>query len=494
MLHLLRELEKSTNTGCWQYDLATQKLHWSWQTYKIFKISKKQNLTLEGTYNLLTEPDRVVLKNKFLNCIKYKKEYREIVHMINSDGGLQVIEAFGKSLVDTNGLVYAVFGTYKDLTQEQVLAQKAEHNFFELNNYIKSIDTSFIVSNTDDTGRITHVNENFCKLAGYKKEELIGKNHRLISSGVHNKIFFQEMWNTIKNGKVWEGLICNRKKNGDFFWLQTLIFPRFDLNKQIIEYSSVKFDVTEKIKSATKLKEENRKLFFDSQLIAIGEISAGIAHELANPLTIIKANHQRLASSLNSSDRLLRLHESTARSIDRIHKVVSGLQRVSYKASVSKFELVCLNDILNETFEMCRELIDNKDIQLSCNDEVCNIYLNCNEVKVSQLLFHLISNAKDSVLRSKKNDKWIKIEIDETDTIITIKIIDSGEGIPKSIEKSFMDPFVTSKVNVKGTGLGLSLVSSFVKEHGGKVFMDLNSVDTSFVVELPKNNISKVSA
>ncbi|MEO1923432.1 MAG: EAL domain-containing protein [Nautiliaceae bacterium] len=122
---------------------------------------------------------------------------------------------------------------------------EAEKNIHFLNTYQKAIDLSSIVSKTDKKGIITYVNDAFCDISGYKREELIGKNHNIVRHPDNPKEFFKEMWDTISSGKVWKGLVRNRSKDGKSYYVNSLIMPVTDINGEIIEYISIRHDVSE---------------------------------------------------------------------------------------------------------------------------------------------------------------------------------------------------------------------------------------------------------
>ncbi len=113
--------------------------------------------------------------------------------------------------------------------------------------YRTAVDAAAIYSETDLSGNITHINDQFCAISGYAKEELIGANHRLLNSGQHPPEFFRELWRTISNGDIWKGEICNRRKDGSLYWVNSTIVPIKDDRAQHVEkYISIRFDVTEK--------------------------------------------------------------------------------------------------------------------------------------------------------------------------------------------------------------------------------------------------------
>ncbi|MFW0758071.1 putative bifunctional diguanylate cyclase/phosphodiesterase [Pseudomonas sp. H11T01] len=115
--------------------------------------------------------------------------------------------------------------------------------------YRRAVDAAAIFSETDLVGRITHVNDQFCLISGYSREELLGENHRMLSSGLHSAEFFTSMWRSIALGKVWKGEICNRAKDGTLYWVDSTVVPLLDDETgRVQRYVSIRFDVSEKRK------------------------------------------------------------------------------------------------------------------------------------------------------------------------------------------------------------------------------------------------------
>jgi len=135
----------------------------------------------------------------------------------------------------------------QELTRE--LSETLRENQFQL----ATMDQHDIVSVTDVAGRITKVNDRFCEISGYRREELLGRNHRILKSGVHPASFYEEMWQTISQGQVWRGTICNRRKNGEEYWVESTIVPFLDARGRPYKYVSARTDVTEMLRNARRL-------------------------------------------------------------------------------------------------------------------------------------------------------------------------------------------------------------------------------------------------
>lgn len=129
----------------------------------------------------------------------------------------------------------------------------------ELRSYQWALDQQSIVGVTDRRGTITYVNELFCKIAGYQAEELVGRTHGVLNSGYHPRDFFHDMWRTISSGKGWHGEICNRAKDGSLYWVDTTIVPKFNTERKIEGYVSVRYDITQRKLAQQALVEENER-------------------------------------------------------------------------------------------------------------------------------------------------------------------------------------------------------------------------------------------
>jgi len=133
---------------------------------------------------------------------------------------------------------------HKDITDTRLAEARAEVARQELIEKQYAIDQAVIVAVTDLHGAITYVNDNFCKISGYSREELLGRNHRILNSDAHSKAFFRAMYRCIAKGKVWRGELCNRAKSGSLYWVDTVITPQLGADGKPIAYMAIRVDIT----------------------------------------------------------------------------------------------------------------------------------------------------------------------------------------------------------------------------------------------------------
>lgn len=169
-----------------------------------------------------------------------------------------------------------------------------------------ALDSAAIVAMTDVRGTITFVNSKFCEISGYSQEELIGSNHRMLHSGMHDVAFFRAMYRRIANGKVWHGEICNRRKDGTHYWVDTTIVPHITAKGKVDSYTAIRFDITARHEAEAML----RRIVSVDSLTGIPNRRRFQEH-LESVLNISGCP---LPPSISRCSTLIRLRRSTTRS------------------------------------------------------------------------------------------------------------------------------------------------------------------------------------
>jgi PAS domain S-box-containing protein len=381
----------------------------------------------------------------------------------------------------------------------------------ELEQQIACLNDSAIVSEADADGNIIFVNDKFCKISGYERDELIGKNHRILKSGKQPEGLFIGMWAAISTGSVWKGEVMNKKKDGkEFYWVDTTIMPFKDLNGKIIKYVSVRFDITEEVEQkralikqteALKVSEEglrDRTLKLKKALKKEKELSelklrfvTNTSHEFRTPLTAINLATSSIKKYWDRMESPIREGK-----LDKITEQVMYMRRlldealIVRQAETGQFKNNPLHLNLKEFIDEIIEDVyfyynKSHEILLIDNEELKNdtIFI---DKKLGQNIFtNLINNAVKFSPKANKVSVELSSEIDHT----IISVTDFGIGISESELKKIFEPFSRGESVdlIPGIGLGLTIAKESIDAIGGEIIVKSTIGEgTSVFVKIPK--------
>jgi PAS domain S-box-containing protein len=236
-----------------------------------------------------------------------------------------------------------------------------------------------------------------------------------------------------------------------------------------------------------QISEKNALLENASKLVALGEISGGIAHEINNPLTIVYGKLRVILNIIKSGvqepQKIRDQIEQVLKTLDRITAIVRGLKVFSREGQVDQFLPIDIRDVMNNTLPFCEDRYKQGNVTLSVQGDVASKIMG-NETQLMQVLVNMLNNAFDAV--EQKSERWVSLSVDEDAHHLFIQVTDSGNGISENVAKKIMQPFFTTKEPGKGTGLGLSISFGIIKAHGGELYLNHHHPNTQFVIRLPK--------
>lgn len=330
-----------------------------------------------------------------------------------------------------------------------------------------ALDQSAIVAATDQTGKITYVNDKFCEISHYTRDELIGQDHRLINSGHHSKDFIATLWRTIARGQVWRGELRNRAKDGSIYWVDTTIVPFLDQRGKPWQYLSIRSDITQRKLAEAKLRDE-------AALTQMGRMSAVVAHEVRNPLAALRGSLQVLASRLPVDLPGREIITPMLARIDALNQTVKDILTYS-KPSPPKLQRVALDRLVPEVAAAARAAVPGAQIEVIGEPVV----VRADPEMIRAVLLNLLLNACHA-----SGTAAVEVRTTVSRTTCTVEILDRGPGLPAEVRQHLFEPFITTRQG--GTGLGLPIANRLTIQQGGTLTIeDRPGGGTAAVVRLP---------
>ena len=340
----------------------------------------------------------------------------------------------------------------------------------QLANLKRALDQAAIVATTDVTGAITDVNDKFVEISGYSREELIGRDHRIINSGLHAKPFIQEMWRTIARGRVWHGEFRNRAKDGHHYWVDTTIVPFLNERGKPYQYIAIRSDITQRKAAEERLREQ-------AALARIGQMAAVVAHEVKNPLAGIKGVMQVLMSRRAAGDPEQAVMADIISRIDALNELIHDMLLFARPRAL-RIEPIDLASLLSQTVEALRK--DPVAAQVEVDLQAVPVTLQGDAELLKAVFLNLMLNAAQALGGRGR----IQVHVTTADGGCHITVSDNGPGIPDEIRERIFEPFFTTKS--RGGGLGLPIARRTVELHGGTLALESAPGEgTSIAIALP---------
>ncbi len=377
-------------------------------------------------------------------------------------------------------------GICNDIT----LTKQAEEKIHIQSSALNSAYNGIIIA--DLSGNIVWCNESIEKLSGYKKEEIIGNNPRLFQSGKQDEKFYQDLWQIIKNGKVWRSEIINRRKNGKEYYEEMSITPVKSKEGEITHFVAIKEDITERKTIEMKLIRAKEEAIRSDHLKS--EFLAQMSHEIRTPINNILSSTQLLKSEMielvdNEYRETFNIIERGGRRLIRTIDLIldmSAIQTNSYK--VVKKKLYLLDDILLPLLPEFKNAAKLKNLSFSfCSESKGNLMVWADRYSLTQIFVNLIDNA---VKYTEKGEISLSVK-EAAKAHIVVKVSDTGIGISKEYINDIFKPFSQEEQGYtrkfEGTGLGLALVKNYCGMNDASIKVESKkNKGTIFCVTLKK--------
>jgi two-component system CheB/CheR fusion protein len=341
----------------------------------------------------------------------------------------------------------------------------------QLRNLRRALDDSSIVSITDALGTIRHVNDGFCALSGYAREELVGADHRIVASGAPSGAFTRELWAAIGSGRVWHGEVQNRTKDGALYWVDTTVVPLLDGRGEPYEYLAIQHDISAQKHAEACLRSQ-------MALEKIGEMAAIVAHEVQNPVAGVRAALQLLERkvSLTGDERCL-----VRQMIERLDVLGVHVTALVHFATwrPAQMQALALRPLLHEAAMAVRSAGGVSAV--SCDIVGPDARVIGDPAMLCEVFSRLLMNAAEA----QHGAGTVAVTVTECGHSVSVSISDHGPGIPAALRARVFEPLFTTKLHAMG--IGLALAKQLVELHAGEIqIADKSAPGTTIRVDLPR--------
>jgi two-component system cell cycle sensor histidine kinase/response regulator CckA len=469
-----RNLVDNALVGIYKTDLEGNILYVNEALIKMMEFESLEDMK---SVRVLARYSNLEDRDIFIKTLKQTGKINDFeVDLLTKSGGVKNVILTGALEGDS------ISGMILDITERK----QAVEERIRLATAVDQAAESVIIS--DKRGAIQYVNPAFERISGFTREDIVGRNFRVLKSDTHDEEFYREMYRTISSGKGWAGQIDNRMKDGSLRQFETTISPIRDDSGAIVNFVSVNRDVTQEVALEAQLLQAQK-------MEAVGTLAGGIAHDFNNLLQVIQGYTEVLIHGVNEDpshhEALQKIHRSAKRGAELTRQLLTFSRKVQSERRPLD---------LNQEVEQVKNLLERtipKMIEIELHLDKAPAIVSADPVQVEQALMNLAVNAMDAMSdggriiieteRATLDERFCKTHLGaRPGEYVLLTISDTGHGMNKEVVEHVFEPFYTTKEVGKGTGLGLAMVYGIVKTHEGYIlcYSELDT-GTTFKIYLP---------
>lgn len=382
-------------------------------------------------------------------------------------------------MIATLWVTAALVRKYREIAGVRLAAEEAlRRSLKNLEDANHALDQSTIVFTTDVAGTITYVNDKFCEISKFERDELIGQHQRVIDTDLHPPPFSDAIAQTIGQGRVWRGEMQARAKDGSAYWVDATIVPVLDDHRTPSQFTVISYDITERKRTESVVREQ-------ASFAQLGKMAAVVAHEVRNPIAGIRGALQILERRLPPTGPEQRVVRETVARLDALNDIVQDMLLFA-SPRPPRLEPVALTTIFEDILLLLKADPRFADVDVWLNIGAARVEADREQLK--QVLLNLMLNSAQAM----HGRGAIRVSVRPRGAMLALHIADEGPGIAPDARERLFEPFFTTKH--RGTGLGLATARRVIEAHGGTI--DLASPATGGTVAtivLPAAAVSPVA-
>ncbi|HJV49517.1 MAG TPA: PAS domain S-box protein [Geothrix sp.] len=453
----LKEAQEAGAIGTYTWFIREDRWRSSPFLDQIFGIGPEYPRDEQGWAHLVAPEFRTAMHAYVSGIIARHERFDRDYPIIRvSDGALRWVHGQGDIQRDAEGRPVALVGVIQDITERK----EAEQSIRKISVAIEQSPLSVLITNP--MGDIEYVNPAFTQITGYRADEVLGLNPRLLRSPRTPLSLYQAMWDTLSRGETWVGEFENLKKNGEVFFERATIAPVRDEQGGLMNYIAIKEDITQDKRAEAERRSLESQLHQSQKLESLGSLAGGVAHDMNNVLGAILGLASALQETAAPSSPSQKNLETIINACLRGRGVVKSLLYFA-KKDLQEERLLDLNELVREMTQLLSHTT-LKRVELSLDLREGLGQLRGDPGALSHALMNLCVNAIDAMPGG--GILQIRTEQGATGDLL-LHVRDSGEGMSPEVLAKAVEPFFTTKPKGKGTGLGLAMVYGTMKAHEG---------------------------
>lgn len=375
-------------------------------------------------------------------------------------------------------------GILIDLTKETLAENEVKRVSKFLDSVLNNVPLMIFVKDCKKDFRLTLLNREGERILGVKSEEFLGKADADFFGQDFVNLFRDEEQEILRLRQPTKPRL-NRllTPNGERVFMTSKV-PTFDEVGSPEYIIGIANDITDEISLQNDLELERSKAIQSAKLASLGEMSAGIAHEINNPLAIISGSIPLVRKDILNPVKLETRLEAMTKACARIEKIVGGLRKFARSSNKNVRSHEKVETIVAEALFIAESKAKRHQVGIELN--VANdLYIKADSLEIEQVLINLFNNAIDAV--KDLGERWVRVNGFADGEDVVLQILDSGRGISKEIEAKLFQPFFTTKPIGEGTGLGLSISKGILDQHGAELSLNREFANTCFEIRFPQS-------